>query len=47
MRAAEFVHSYLDAWNHHDARHVAEHFTHDGIYYDGPFPPAATPPSPK
>lgn len=36
MRAAEFVESYIDAWNHHDARYVADHFTQDGIYYDVP-----------
>jgi AraC-like DNA-binding protein len=36
LRAAEFVESYFDAWNHHDARLVADHFTADGIYCDIP-----------
>ena len=36
MRAADFVTSYIDAWNHHDPRYVADHFTTDGIYYDVP-----------
>ncbi len=36
MRAAEFVQSYFDAWNHSDARGVAEHLAQDGTYYDIP-----------
>ena len=36
MHAAEFVESYFDAWNHHDARLVADHLTVDGTYCDIP-----------
>ncbi|ARN72665.1 helix-turn-helix domain-containing protein [Oceanicoccus sagamiensis] len=36
MRAAEFVQSYFDAWNHSDARGVAEHLAESGTYYDVP-----------
>jgi AraC-like DNA-binding protein/ketosteroid isomerase-like protein len=36
MRATEFVESYIDAWNHHDPKGVADHFTADGIYCDVP-----------
>ena len=36
MRAAEFVESYFDAWNHGDAQGVADHLTADGIYVDVP-----------
>lgn len=36
MRATEFVESYFDAWNHRDARLVADHLTADGIYCDIP-----------
>jgi AraC-like DNA-binding protein len=36
MRKAEFVESYFDAWNHHDARLVADHFTAGGTYCDIP-----------
>jgi len=36
MRATEFVESYFDAWNHRDAKGVADHFTADGIYCDIP-----------
>lgn len=36
MRAAEFVDSYFDAWNHRDARLVADHLTNDGTYCDVP-----------
>jgi len=36
MRATEFVASYIDAWNHQDARCVADHLTNDGVYYDVP-----------
>ncbi|MEE2784459.1 MAG: helix-turn-helix domain-containing protein [Pseudomonadota bacterium] len=34
--ATNFVHSYIDAWNHHDAKLVADHLTPDGIYHDIP-----------
>ena len=36
MRAAEFVQSYIDAWNHCDARAVAEHLVKNGTYCDIP-----------
>ena len=36
MRATEFVDSYIDAWNHRDARLVAEHLARDGTYCDIP-----------
>lgn len=36
MRATDFVASYLDAWNHGDAKAIAEHFTDDGVYIDVP-----------
>lgn len=36
MHTAGFVESYFDAWNHHDARLVAEHLTADGTYCDIP-----------
>lgn len=36
MRATEFVESYIDAWNHHDPKGVADHLTADGIYCDIP-----------
>ncbi len=36
MHAAEFVESYFDAWNHRDARLVADHLTADGTYCDIP-----------
>ena len=36
MRATEFVHSYIDAWNHCDAKGVAEHLVTNGTYYDIP-----------
>ncbi|MBT4522285.1 MAG: helix-turn-helix domain-containing protein [Halieaceae bacterium] len=36
MRAAEFVQSYFDAWNHSDAKGVAEHLEKDGTYLDVP-----------
>ena len=36
MRAAEFVQSYFDAWNHSDARAVAEHLDRNGTYCDIP-----------
>lgn len=31
-----FVESYFDAWNHHDAKLVAEHLTANGTYCDIP-----------
>lgn len=36
MHPEDFVESYIDAWNHRDARCVADHFTADGIYCDVP-----------
>ena len=36
MRATKFVESYFDAWNHSDAKGVADHLTADGIYCDMP-----------
>ena len=36
MRAAKFVESYIDAWNHRDPRGVADHLSADGIYCDIP-----------
>ena len=36
MHATEFVESYFDAWNHRDAKGVADHLTADGIYRDIP-----------
>lgn len=36
MHAAEFVQSYIDAWNHSDAKGVAEHLAKNGTYYDIP-----------
>ena len=36
MRTKAFVESYFDAWNHHDAKLVAEHLTADGTYCDIP-----------
>ena len=36
MHTAGFVESYFDAWNHHDARLVADHLTADGTYCDIP-----------
>lgn len=36
MRAAEFVDSYFDAWNHCDPKGVADHLAADGIYCDIP-----------
>jgi AraC-like DNA-binding protein len=36
MRAARFVESYIDAWNHRDPRGVADHLSADGIYCDIP-----------
>ena len=36
MHAAEFVESYIDAWNHRDPIGVADHLSADGIYCDIP-----------
>jgi len=36
LHPAGFVESYFDAWNHHDARLVADHLTVDGTYCDIP-----------
>lgn len=36
MTSTDFVASYLDAWNHHDPRAVADHLACDGTYYDIP-----------
>lgn len=36
MRAADFVESYFDAWNHYDAEGIADHLAVDGIYCDVP-----------
>jgi len=36
MHATEFVESYFDAWNHADARSVADHLAANGIYCDVP-----------
>ncbi|MEH6549602.1 MAG: helix-turn-helix domain-containing protein [Pseudomonadales bacterium] len=36
MRTAKFVESYFDAWNHSDAKGVAEHLVKNGTYCDIP-----------
>lgn len=36
MRAAQFVRSYMDAWNHRDPQAVAEHLASDATYCDVP-----------
>lgn len=36
MRAADFVESYFDAWNHRDPKGVADHLAANGIYCDIP-----------
>ena len=36
VRAEQFVHSYLDAWNHRDPEGVANHLAPDGVYIDIP-----------
>jgi AraC-like DNA-binding protein len=36
MHAADFVESYINAWNHLDAEGVADHLTADGVYCDIP-----------
>ena len=39
MTSKEFVTSYLDAWNRHDAKSVVEHLSLGGQYYDIPVEP--------
>ena len=36
MRAADFVESYISAWNRNDPERVANHLAADGIYHDIP-----------
>lgn len=36
-QAQDFVTSYFDAWNEHDAKGVAGHLAENGIYIDVPF----------
>ena len=36
MRKSEFVDSYFDAWNHHDAKGIADHLANDGTFRDVP-----------
>jgi AraC-like DNA-binding protein len=36
MRAAQFVESYIDAWNHRDPKGVADHLAANGVYFDIP-----------
>jgi len=36
LLATEFVESYFDAWNHRDAKGVADHLAADGTYCDIP-----------
>jgi AraC-like DNA-binding protein len=36
MHAAKFVDSYLDAWNHHSSKAVADHLAQNGVYCDIP-----------
>jgi AraC-like DNA-binding protein/nuclear transport factor 2 (NTF2) superfamily protein len=36
MRKTEFVESYFDAWNHRDAKGVADHLSADGTFRDVP-----------
>lgn len=36
MNTQQFVDSYFDAWNNHDAAGVAEHLGSDGTYFDEP-----------
>jgi AraC-like DNA-binding protein len=37
MISSDFVSSYFDAWNHHDAAAVADHLARGGTYCDMPF----------
>jgi AraC-like DNA-binding protein len=34
MHGKNFIDSYFDAWNHNDAKSVAEHIAEDGTYFD-------------
>ena len=36
LSAVDFVDSYMEAWNHHDPRWIADHLTRDGVYCDIP-----------
>ncbi|MEM7101426.1 MAG: helix-turn-helix domain-containing protein [Pseudomonadota bacterium] len=36
VRPKDFVASYIEAWNEHDAKEVANHLTPDGVYVDVP-----------
>lgn len=36
MSAVDFVESYLDAWNHQDARCIVDHLAKNGTYFDIP-----------
>ena len=36
LSAVDFVDSYIEAWNHHDPRWIADHLTRDGVYCDIP-----------
>jgi AraC-like DNA-binding protein len=36
MHARQFLESYLDAWNHHSPKGVADHLARNGIYCDIP-----------
>jgi|TARA_B110000902_G_scaffold266018_1_gene352187 AraC-like DNA-binding protein len=36
LRANAFIQSYFDAWNHSDAKGVAEHLSQNGTYFDIP-----------
>ena len=36
MRAVDFVHSYIDAWNLRDPKYVADHLADEGVYCDIP-----------
>jgi len=36
MQTQEFIHSYFDAWNHHDPKGIADHLAPGGIYNDVP-----------
>ncbi|MFT5710358.1 MAG: AraC-like DNA-binding protein [Halioglobus sp.] len=34
MLSINFVESYVDAWNQHDPKQVADHLSQDGMYFD-------------
>ncbi len=34
MVTTDFVESYVDAWNRHDPKQVADHLSQDGMYFD-------------